>query len=51
MARARSTDRKYNRQIFNISRTKSQNLTVPRLVFPLTSCVILKPGVQSRMKM
>ena len=38
-------------QISDISRTKSQNLNVSRLVLQLSLCNILKPGVKSRMKM
>ena len=37
--------------ISNISRTISQNLNVSRLVLQLYLCNILKPGVESRMKM
>ena len=39
------------RQISNISRTKSQNLTVSCLVLQMSMRIILKPGVQSRMEM
>ena len=38
-------------KISNISTTKFQNLTVSRLVLQLSLCIILKPGVKSRMKM
>ena len=38
-------------EISNIRHTKSQNLTVSRLVLQLSLCSILKPGVKSRMKM
>ena len=39
------------RQISNISRTKSQNLNVSRLVLQLPLPNPVKPGVKSRMKM
>ena len=39
------------RQIFNIRRTKSQNLDASRLVLQFPLCNILKPDVKSRMKM
>ena len=39
------------RPISNISRTKSQNLNVSRLVLQLSLRNRLKPGVKSRMKM
>ena len=38
------------RQISNISRTKSQNLNVSRIVLQLSLPNPLKPGVKSRMK-
>ena len=38
-------------RISNITRTKSQNLNVSRLVLQLSLCNLLKPGVKSRMKM
>ena len=39
------------RKISNISRTKSQNLNVSRLVLQLSLPNPMKPGVKSRMKM
>ena len=39
------------RQTSNISRTKSQNLNVSRLVLQLSLPNPLKPGIKSRMKM
>ena len=39
------------RQISNISRTKSRNLNASRLVLQLSLCNILKPGVETRIKM
>ena len=39
------------RQTFNISRTKSQNLKLFRLVLQLSSPNHLKPRVKSRMEM
>ena len=39
------------RQTSRISRTKSENLNVPRLVLPLSLPDPLNPGVNSRMKM
>ena len=40
-----------HRQISNMRRTKSQNLNVSRPVLQLSLCIILEPGVKSRMKM
>ena len=39
------------RKTSSISRTKSQNLTVSRVVLPLSLPNPLKPGVKSSMKM
>ena len=39
------------RQTSNTSRTKSQNVNVSRLVLQLSLRNLLKPGVESRMKM
>ena len=39
------------RQVFNIRRTKSQNLNISRLALQLSSSNLLKPGVKLRMKM
>ena len=38
-------------QISNISRTRSQNWNVSRLVLTLSMCNLWKPGVKSKMKM
>ena len=39
------------RQLYNVRRTKSQNLNVSRLVLQFPVPNPLKPGVKSRMKM
>ena len=39
------------RKVFNIRRTKSQNLNVSRLILQLSLPNPLKPGVKLRMKM
>ena len=39
------------RQISNIRHTKSQNLIVSCIVLQLSLCNLLKPGVDSKMKM
>ena len=39
------------RKICNIRRTESENLNSPSLIMQLSLCIILKPGVKSRMKM
>ena len=44
-------EQKRYRQISNISHTKSQNLNVSRLALQLYLRNLLKPAVQSRMKM
>ena len=48
--RVRSRDPSY-RKISNISRSKSPNVIVPRLVLQLSLPTPIKPGVRSRMKM
>ena len=49
-ADSETSEVKYS-QISNISGTKSQNLTVSRLVLQLSLCNMLNPGVKLRMKM